>query len=56
MRVWYNNQVISCAGNHAQPPAQAVVILSGMYKANNDRINYWISAAKRLKKFIIAAL
>jgi len=27
-----------------------------MYAANSDRINYGISVAKRLKKFIIAEL
>lgn len=33
--------------------AQAVIILSEMYAANSDWIDYEISEAKRLKKFII---
>jgi hypothetical protein len=33
--------------------AQAVIILSEMYAANSDWVDYEISEAKRLKKFII---
>ncbi|MBI5430451.1 MAG: TIR domain-containing protein [Nitrosomonadales bacterium] len=33
--------------------AQAVIILSEMYAANSDWIDYEISEAKRLRKFII---
>jgi len=36
--------------------APAAVILYEMLAPNSDRIDYWISVAKRQKKFIIAAL
>jgi len=34
----------------------AAVILYEMLAPDSDRIDYWISVAKRPKKFIIAAL
>jgi hypothetical protein len=47
MCIWYNKHGISCAGG--SDSLRDVAPHSG-------GINYWISAVKRKKKFIIAAL
>ncbi|MEO6975874.1 MAG: hypothetical protein ABI144_08380 [Gallionella sp.] len=39
-----------------QSRAPVAVKLSCMHAPDNNRINYWIRVAKRMKKFIIAAL